>query len=476
MRALSSLIILATALIFQGGVAEVLDPNTAVNDQLKILSADLDRIGVDVAFNLNESSVARRSPQRPRIGMHIDIPSLRMASSAELLMWEQEYQAQRFGTIAFIVENELAAKRQAFSGFYQDWLASAAEHRILLSYALNDEALVREAVALLADRYAVLHVPADGLQVEQGGRLFATAGQRWVLDSAAARDVESELPEFQYLGESMRRGTESVINPKARALRRLARAEPAVFLKERLGDEFEASTIPEIIVPGGIALGEKAVFTDIGNELRFDGERLWLNGPQGALALPEATAPLWKASFDFAARAVAIASDAIVDIDERGRVKISSALEDTDLGFRMVRIDLEPFNFVTRLDVQKSVIIDSDVEFRAVANRAQFQVEYEVRFLQSDRMRIARTEAAIVYRYRSEDGSLLHLDSWGPSAFRLEERTDFLGLGASTRELADYAAWVALFRAVHEQQVEFTYGRYEFLKIDKSGRSTPSRI
>ncbi len=461
---------------WQSTQAEVLDTGSPINDQLAALSTELDALGVDVAFNLNESAVARAKPKRPRIGMHIDIPSLTMPTSAELAQWELDYQAQQIAAIALIANDELDAGLHAFDEFYPAWLNSPAQDRIMLSYALEDQDVVQRVLSLLAEQYPLQHIQGSDAQLEQGGRLFAVVGQRWVMDSAAARDVKSELPDFQYLGESMRRASKSVLNPKSRSARRIASGEPAVFLKERLGDEFEASTIPEIIVPGGIALGETAVFSDMADGLRFDGQRLWLLGAEGELALPEAALPVWKASFDFAARALAIESDAIVDIDERGRVRISSALEDTDLGLRMVRIDLEPFNYVTRLDVQKSVIIDSNVEFLAQDERAEFEVEYEVRFLQSDRMRIARTEAALVYRYRSADDSLVHLDSWGPSAFRLEQRTDFAGLGNSTRELAGYAAWVALFRSVHEQQIEFTHGRYEFLKIDASGRPTPSRI
>ena len=91
-------------------------------------------------------------------------------------------------------------------------------------------------------------------------------------------------------------------------------------------------------------------------------------------------------------------------------------------------------------------------------------------------MRIARTRAAIVYRYLSDGDSVAHIDSWGPDAFRLEGRTDFEGLGASTVAAARYAAWIALFRKVHENGLPFTYGRYEFLKLEKAGRTTPARM
>jgi len=185
---------------------------------------------------------------------------------------------------------------------------------------------------------------------------------------------------------------------------------------------------------------------------------------------------LLKAAFDLAGRAERIGSDAIVDIDERGRVRLSSVLKDTDLGVAMVRLDLEPFNHVTRLDVLKSVIIDTSVVIEERQGGLHFATQYEVRFLQSDRLRIARTQVALVYRYDSADEAATFEDSWGPEAFRLEGRTDFDALGRSTAEAGRYAAWIALFRNVHGNALDFSHGRYEFLKLDKAGRATPTRM
>lgn len=484
-RGLMCVVLLIHLQSYQGVNADVLDPGSVVNDQLNALQVALHQTGVDVAFNLNVNEVARAIPERPRVGMLVDIPSLLMPLSDELDAWEQTYQSQQIGALAFVMGQDHPQGQQRFSSFYEHWLASSAKNRVILSYASRDRETVLRALEVLTGQYSVLHLDfytvqahGDSTQpyVEQGGRLYATAGQRWVMDSAHARDIDTQVPEFLYLGESMRRDTHSVINPKSRAIRRLASSEPAVFVKERLGDEFEDSTIPEIIVPGGIALGENAVFDSNIQELQFDGTHLWLVGENGSKGLPTTQLATLKASFDFAARAQVIESDAIVDIDERGKVRVSSALEGTDLGYRMVRVDMEPFNFVTHLDARKSLVIDNSVQFHERENDVEYQVSYEVRFLQADRMRIARTEAAIVYQYRSADDSLVHIDSWGPSASSLEKRTDFIGLGRSINEVADYAAWIALFRNVHDQQLEFTQGRYEFLKIDKAGRSTPSRI
>lgn len=464
----------------------VLDPESPAQPVLSELGTPLDAQGLDIAYNLNVIEVARGTPQRPRVGMLADIPSLKMPLSPELALWEEAFLASEIGAVAFLAGRGTAGQNASYDSFYEAWLNAPLEQRYLLSYAAVDKGSAERVALVLAQTHRVYHVqprptPPQSLPTmvpaeEFGGRLYATVGQRWVLDSEDARDLRSDLPEFLYLGESLRRDSASVLNSNSREQRRIAAAEPTVFLKESLGNEFEASTIPEIIVPGGIALGEKAVLSDV-QELVFTEERLTLVDGSGlSRTLPVEALEIWKAAFDFSARSYALGSDAIVDIDERGRVKISKALEDTDLGFDMVRIDTEPFNFVTRLDVRKSVIVDSRVEFINNASAIDYTSEYEVRFLQSDRMRIARTQAAIVYRYGSDQDRVMHIDSWGPDAFKLEGRTDFDGLGASTQRVARYAAWIALFRAVHAQEIDFSHGRYEFLRLEKAGRSTPSRM
>lgn len=471
---------------FPAAQGAVLDPESPTQEVLADLSAALDAQGLDIAYNLNVAEVARGTPVRPRVGMLADIPSLLLPLSPELALWEEAFLSSQVGAVAFLTGQRSVGLIDNYDSFYEAWLSAPLEQRYLLSYAATDHPAAERAAQVLAQGYQAYHVQPQGAPQrrlsqrvptqEFGGRLYATVGQRWVLDSEAARDILSDLPEFLYLGESLRRDSDSVVNPQSRELRRLAAAEPAVFLKESLGDEFEASTIPEIIVPGGIALGENAVLLEV-RELVFSNDRLTLvDGAAVSRILPEQALAIWKAAFDFSARSNVIGSDAIVDIDERGRVKISKALEDTDLGFDMAHIDTEPFNYVTRLDVRKSVIVDSRVEFINGVSSIDFKSDYEVRFLQSDRMRIARTQAAIVYRYQSDTDTTMHIDSWGPDAFKLDGRTDFDGLGASTQRVARYAAWIALFRAVHAQDLEFSHGRYEFLKIEKAGRSTPSRM
>lgn len=474
--------ILLAALFLLWGVntpcstAAVLDPESEAEAPLHAVADALDIAGVDVAFNLNRRHVAGVAPRRPRIGALADLPPLHFPMTSELLAWEAAFAGADIGLLAFLPVGQSAAG--SFAQFYPQWLLAPARQRHLLSYHKDDASVAQLLGDLLQDGYDVLHLPPEHglLDAEQGGRLYATAGRRWVVDSGAARDADLDIPEFALLGEALRRDSDSAIDPDSRPQRRLASAEPAVFLKESLGDEFEASTIPEIIVPGGIAFGENAVFQTETAAMEFAEGRLWVRQGDARLPLPPESLKTWKAAFDFAARSGSIDSDAIVDIDERGRVRLSSTLKDTDLGGAMVRIDLEPFNYVTRLDVLKSVIIDTDVRFDVVEDEVQFATQYEVRFLQSDRLRIARTQVALVYRYESAEGSVQFEDSWGPEAFRLEGRTDYDGLGASTAEAGRYAGWIALFRNVHENAMDFTHGRYEFIKLDKAGRSTPTRM
>ena len=258
----------------------------------------------------------------------------------------------------------------------------------------------------------------------------------------------------------------------------LARREPSVFMKETLGDEFNQSTISEIVVPGGVALGEKA-HSDLSlKELLFEQERLLLVDEQGVThSLPRIELAEAKALFDFVDRSEAIKSDAIVDIDADGRVRISTALRDTEVGFAIMHADTQPFEFVPNLPVTKSVVIDTGVQWSQPegSQALQSQVEFEVRFLSADNMRIAQTRAALAYEYDSQSKTIEYSDSWGRDVRRLHENLDYSGLGESMRKVADYAAWIGLFRLLSEDEVRFLRGRYEFMKIDKTGQKTPIR-
>ncbi len=476
MRSITMVVALVSALFASVTLSDVLDPESPAEAPLQQLEAALNAAGVDIAFNLNRRQVADVSPRRPRVGALADIPPLSFPDSEQLLNWEEAFVRGEIGALAFLLDRP--QKPTSDEDFHRRWLDTPAAQRHVLSFHRADAATAAMLQTLLDAQYSTLLLSggAAGQAPESGGRLFATAGRRWVVDSPAARDAALSIPEFALLGEALRRDSDSAIDPDSRALRRIASSEPAVFLKERLGDEFEASTIPEIIVPGGIAFGENAVLHSENVALVFADDRLWLAQEGSRHPLPAEAPALLKAAFDLAGRAERTGSDAIVDIDERGRVRLSSELKDTDLGVAMVRLDMEPFNHVTRLDVLKSVIIDTSVAIEERQDGLHFATQYEVRFLQSDRLRIARTQAALVYRYDSAGEAATFKEAWGPEAFRLEGRTDFNALGRSTVEAGRYAAWIALFRNVHGNALDFSHGRYEFLKLDKAGRATPTRM
>ncbi len=468
--------------------AAVLDPASEPDSVLAAVAESLDAAGIDVAYNLNLREIANGKPERPVLGGLADLPPPSLPLTPELNAWEAAYGRDEIGLIVVLPEGAsgITTSNPNYEEFYESWLSAEVAERYVVSYEASDDTVAMAVVEAFRASHVVMQIPpltrsvltasVSTDPVELAGRLYVLAGRRLVIDSGTARDYESEIAEFAYLGQSVRRDSNSVINPESRALRRIASAEPEVFRKESLGDEFEASTIPEIIVPGGIAFGETAVFDSTLVSLIYDGNRFWLETTQGRSRLPEESSKDWKADFDFAVRSAQNRSDAIVDIDERSRVRISSALEDTDVGVEMIRIDNEPFNYVRQLDVRKSVIVDSSVRFMGVDDSTEFETEYEVRFLQADKLRIARTQAAVVYRYASATREVRHWDAWGPDAYRLEGRTDFEKMGNSTAGAGRHAAWIALVRGVVDHSLDFSRGRYEFMKIDKAGRNTPSRL
>ncbi len=258
----------------------------------------------------------------------------------------------------------------------------------------------------------------------------------------------------------------------------LARTEPPVFLKETLGDEFNQATIEVIVVPGGVALGETAAIDMSVLELVYSERELRLiDEVHGLWSLPDITPVDLKALYDFVMRSDAIKSDAIVDIDADGRIRISSALRDTDAGFAIMHADTQPFEFVPNLPVTKSVVIDTAIDWHKAAalNKLQFRTNLELRFLSADIMRIAQTRVALAYRYDSESRNISHLGGWGRDLRRLDEKLDYSGLGNSMEKIANYAAWVGLLRRLQENKIIFLRGRYEFMKIDKTGKDTPRR-
>lgn len=138
--------------------------------------------------------------------------------------------------------------------------------------------------------------------------------------------------------------------------------------------------------------------------------------------------------------------------------------------------DTLPFAYVQNLDVIKSVIIDTGVDWlQREGNKLEFVSNYEVRFLSADNMRLAQTRVALEFEYEHGAESMEFQRSWGRDSGRLREDLDYAGLGKDMTPIAKYAGWIALFRSLQEQQISFLRGRYEFLKVDKRGQETPAR-
>ncbi|MEQ8954883.1 MAG: hypothetical protein RL120_12190 [Gammaproteobacteria bacterium] len=447
-----------------------LDESASADPLLGVLAAALDAGGIDVAGNLNDRELARGRIDRPRLGSFPDLPLNSLPFAEEINAWEAAFSAGDIAGIAIL------AGDTAGSLDWQGWLQAPATQRVFITLDISNLETAA-IIAKVASEYGYgAMIVAPGQEPGRAGRLYTTAGRRLAIDSSSARRYRGDVTELSFLGERQRQDQDSIFRDAAnRDDRSLSSNEPEVFRKETLGDEFTRSTIREIVVPGGIALGETARLELDAATLRFDGE-LHIEDAAGKIwDLPAIEAATARALFDFARRSERIESDAVVDIDERGRVRISSALRDTDAGYALLHADTRPFAYVNNLRVSKSVMIDTAVQWYADRAALTFDSEFEVRFLSANSMRIAVTRAALQYSYSDRSGLILHEQNWGPEANRLSEKLDYAGLGNEVSEVARLGAWVALFRALDAAAVPFLQGRYEFMKIDKQGRQTPAR-
>jgi len=456
--------------------ADVLDEGVQSDSFLLTLADALGAYDIDVTSNLNSREVVRQRIQRPRLGRFPDLPLDRLAGSEEIVSWEGAYGESELGGVALLIDGLAAVSSETF---VDRWLQSSGEQRLFVTFYADDLVAAERLADVAVDYGHAVDVLFEPDRVATAAELYATAAQRLAIDSRAARRYRTEVTELEYLGERVRRKSNSLfVDDGNLGDGSLARREPSVFLKETLGDEYNQSTIEAIIVPGGVALGETASLDFVPKELVFrDGELILVDEHGVNWSLPEIRLADAKALFDFVARSEAINSDAIVDIDADGRVRISSALRDTAAGFAIMHADTQPFEFVPNLPVTKSVVIDSGIDWQSLANdnRLQFEVDYEVRFLSADNMRIAQTRVALEYKYHSGRKTSNYSDSWGKYLGRLDENLDYSGLGQSMVEVASYAGWVGLFRRLHEDRLSFLQGRYDFMKIDKVGQKTPVR-
>lgn len=458
--------------------ADALDSDVVQDVLLGTVAEALTAYEIDVSSNLNARDVVRQRIQRPRLGGFADLPLDSLPTSNEIDNWEEEYLVAQIGGMA-ILAHEADEEFEDSSNFLNEWLRSDSEHRYFVTFFMDDLSVAEEIESVASAYGFQTRLFADGQEQALVGNLFSTAALRLAIDTRAARRYRSQVTEFEYLGERARKNTESLFKDDGnKGNRRLARGEPAVFLKETLGDEFNQSTIREMVVPGGVALGATAVLGIAPQYLSFSAGSLQIADDNGEIwQLPELDMPRMKALFDFVDRSESISSDAIVDIDADGRVRISSALRDTQVGYEIMHADTQPFEYVPNLPVTKSVVIDGDIDWHpsSAQSRLEFESEYEVRFLSADNMRIAQTRVGLVYQFESETGTSTYKDSWGRDVRRLDDNLDYVGLGNSMAAVANYAGWIGLLRKLKEDRIPFLQGRYEFMKIDKSGPKTPAR-
>ena len=450
----------------------------AVEELLLALEGEIPAVELQLAPNLNERELG--SLDAPRLGGFADLSVGAYPDSAEIEAWETAFRAREIGGLAVI-------SGAADASFLQSWLGDFNRERLFVSYAVEDEetALL---VAQIAGQQGWEALPLRLDDTSSAGEFYATAQYRLAIDSRAARRLRTDVTEMELLGERLRRDSASVFrDPANRDDRSLSRNEPRIFRKITLGDEFNQPTIEEIVVPGGIALGEVAELDFVPTELVFDGDSFMLHGidsasgPNGiSRRLPSEDPATLKSLFDLSSRSIRTRSDAVVDLDIDRRVSISSALRDTDAGYAFLFADTLPFEHLDYLPVTKSVIIDTDVFWNrsgvASGSLQEFETAFEVRFLSADSMRIAQTRLALEYEYGSADGTVRYGGNWGRYSSRLRESTDVDSLGMGLAELARYAGWVALFRRLEQDAVPFLKGRYQFMKIDKTGRETPRRF
>ena len=506
-----------------------IDAQDAVEELFNAVADDLPSFENRLVLNLNDRELASGSSDLPRLGGFADLPPGLYPDSAEIEAWETAFRAGEIGGLVLHSDSrihplerkneegeivEIVLDHRFVHHYFGEWINTTERHRsrdrIFITFSIQNATLANliGQVAKSAGYDVQIFATVDNSPFAWmfTGQFYATAQYRLAIDSRAARRLRTDVTEMQLLGERTRRDSDSVYrDPANRDDRDLSRNEPTVFRKITLGDEFNQPTIEEIVVPGGIALGESARIDFTPVELVFTSDTFAVpkhdedngfflfkpgsfslhgqdpeTGDVVVRQLPDDDPRLLKSLFDLAQRSIGTSSDAVVDLDADSRVRISSALRDTDAGYDMLFADTLPFRYLDYLPVTKSVIIDTGVVWRganvADGSPMRFVTDFEVRFLSADRMRIAQTRLALEYEYNSATGAVNYGGNWGRDSSRLRNEAEVYVLGSQLTELARYAGWVALFRRLEQDAVPFLKGRYQFMKIDKAGRETPRRF
>ena len=235
--------------------AAILDGEVVTDELLGQIGEALAAYDIDVTTNLNSREVVRQRLINPRLGRFPDLPANTLPSSEEILNWEQDYQNGVIGALAILIPSDSGKKVENLT--VANWFS--ARSRDLVTFHSVDQSTI-EQVQRVVDAYAFeTRLFTGGSAVAEVAEFYSTAEYRLALDTLEARRHDSLLTELSYLEERVRRGSNSLFDSNDRSGNtELARNEPAIFQKESLGDEFNQSTIREIVVPGGVALGETA--------------------------------------------------------------------------------------------------------------------------------------------------------------------------------------------------------------------------
>lgn len=254
--------------------ADALDEAVLEDTLLRPLLESLAAYDIDVATNLNSRELIAQRIQRPRLGRFPDLPIDTLPQSEEIESWETAYRAMEIGAIALLRDSGKIVGEDPGS-FLMNWLDASSDSRVFISFYKQDQQFAEKingvAAAQGLDTLLLMNEQIQGHENDIAGHLYATAAQRLAIDTRAARRYKTEVTELSYLGKRVRRKSNSLFKDDNNSGgRNLARREPSVFLKESLGDEFTESTILEIVVPGGVALGETARLDLDVSSMRFE--------------------------------------------------------------------------------------------------------------------------------------------------------------------------------------------------------------
>lgn len=436
---------LAVALLASGARADVIDPQSPPDPVLEQLTEAFDAAGIDVLYSHDSErgQVAPSFGDAPRVapllgfrawpGVEVDLEQ-----HAE---WLDSFATGARGAIAAV--NDGAGRSVDADEFAGVWRDAPREQRVVLTFDAADLDIARRVAATLVDNgysvyLAIANPEQEKLDPATFGRLFVDAEHHIVLDTASARLNPIIQFEAELLAE-LRRQDEWLASDDG-GLPPVKRGSMDVI--ESLG------VLPMKVLPGGIALGKRAVYAD-----GLGSGHVTIDGSDFALHLGDERFVLEQVSDETrdAIRAfVAIPdSHSVVDI-AGGSVTLADPLHDTRIGSRMENADRMPFHHLSISGAQKSVIVDDGVRVRRDGDDVAVDVTLEVRFYRRDDDGHADRLATINFTIADATGRPGLLDLQWSRARDRKVGFDGSGIESMTgdlRALALDAALIALVRA-----------------------------